>query len=161
MHLLDGLPRKGTRLQFHSSPPVSFKRPDSVRGPSMRREAELWWRQGQRDRQTAGNCDGAGDYYAAVFFCHQALEKALKAVIIERRRELPPRTHNLLGLAELAEVPEANLNFLRELTPDYVTTRYPDAAGGPIADLYDTETSQRVLSRTDEVMRWARKQLER
>lgn len=126
----------------------------------MRHEAELWWLQGQRDPQPAGNSHESGDSYASgVFFCHQSLEKALKAVIIEGRREMPPRTHNLLELAELAEVPETQLHFLRELTPDYITTRYPDAAGGPIADLYDEETSAGVLSGTDKVLEWVARQL--
>ncbi len=127
----------------------------------MRREAELWWRQGHRDHLTAKNCHQAGDYYAAVFFAHQSIEKALKAVTIEKRRELPPRTHNLLELARLAGVPEGHLTLLRELTTDYITTRYPDAAGGPIADLYDSEMSERVLSGTEEVLAWAEKQLQR
>jgi HEPN domain-containing protein len=125
----------------------------------MRREAQLWWTQGQRDRKTAEDCHKAGDYYAAVFFCHQSLGKVLKAVVIEKRREMPPRTHNLVELAELAGVPERHLRFLRELTPDYITTRYPDAAGGPIADLYSEDMSQEILNATDEVLTWARKEL--
>jgi HEPN domain-containing protein len=125
----------------------------------MRRETELWWIQGKRDRETAGNCHKAGDYYAAVFFCHQSLEKAFKALIIEKKKEMPPRTHSLLELAELVEAPGSLMHFLRELTPDYITTRYPDAAGGPIADLYDVETSEGVLSGTDEVLAWIGKQL--
>lgn len=125
----------------------------------MRREAELWWRQARRDRKTASNCHAAKDYYAAVFFCHQTLEKALKALVVEKRKELPPRTHNLLELAELVDTPKVHLNFLRELTPDYVTTRYPDAAGGPIADLYDGHTSRRTLTRTEKVLRWIGRQL--
>ncbi|WP_054857496.1 HEPN domain-containing protein [Vulcanisaeta sp. JCM 16159] len=35
----------------------------------------------------------------AVFHSYQAAEKALKALIIEKLRVLPPRTHNLLELA--------------------------------------------------------------
>lgn len=127
----------------------------------MRREADLWWRQGQRDHLTAKNCHRAGDYYASVFFSHQAVEKALKAVIIEKRRELPPRTHNLLELAQLAGVPEPHLHLLRELTTDYITTRYPDAAGGPIADLYDGETSSRILEGTEEVLGWVEGELQK
>lgn len=127
----------------------------------MRSEAELWWQQGQRDQVTARNCHKAGDYYAAIFFSHQAVEKALKAVSIEERRELPPRTHNLLELARIAGTPEGHFNLLRELTTDYITTRYPDAAGGPIADLYDDETSERVLRGTGEVLQWAAAKLQK
>ncbi len=126
----------------------------------MRPEAELWWTQARRDLRTAKNCHASHDYYAAVFFCQQAVEKALKAVVLHRLRELPPRTHNLLELGDSLKAPKRIRTFLMELTPEYVTTRYPDAAGGPIDALYDGYLSRRFLNRTQEVLQWARRRLQ-
>ncbi|HKZ63314.1 MAG TPA: HEPN domain-containing protein [Thermoplasmata archaeon] len=125
----------------------------------MRPEAELWWTQSKRDYRTAKNCHASRDHYAAVFFSQQAVEKALKAAVVEVARELPPRTHNLVQLGEQLRAPTRIRAFLMDLTPEYVITRYPDAAGGPIDDLYDGRISRRVLTRTQEVLQWVGRRL--
>ncbi|MCC7291748.1 MAG: HEPN domain-containing protein [Phycisphaerales bacterium] len=63
-----------------------------------------------------------------VFCCQQAVEKALKALIVERTGEMPPRLHNLPRLAEEAgiDIDECGLTFLSRLTGFYIQTRYPD-----------------------------------
>jgi len=50
----------------------------------MRKEVEQWWKQAKRDLTTAKNCKNSGDYYACAFFCQQSVEKALKALYIEK-----------------------------------------------------------------------------
>ena len=127
----------------------------------MRPEAELWWKQARRDYRTARNCHASRDYYAAVFFCQQAVEKALKAAVVHRVRELPPRTHNLVELGDLVSVPSRTRTFLMELTPQYVVTRYPDAAGGPIDALYNGYLSRGILTRTQGLIRWVGTRLRR
>ena len=125
----------------------------------MRRDAELWWIQAKRDYRTAQNCHRSRDYYASVFFCHQAVEKAMKAAIVQNLRELPPRSHNLTELCDALDMPRKFRAFFMELTPEYVITRYPDAAGGPIESLYDGHISRRILDRTKEVLSWVSKRL--
>lgn len=97
----------------------------------MRREARNWLRQAEADMKTAKDCLGAGNYYAAAFFGQQAVEKALKSYFIAERRDVPPKTHNLLDLSRELNVPKELLTIARELTPEFVITRYPNAAGGP------------------------------
>ncbi len=127
----------------------------------MRPEAELWWTQARRDLRTAKNCHASHDYYAAVFFCQQAVEKALKAAIVHRVRELPPRTHNLVELGDMLRASGKVRTFLMELTPQYVVTRYPDAAGGPIDALYNGYLSRGILTRTRGLLRWVGTKLRR
>ncbi len=64
----------------------------------MREEARRLWRQALEDLETAKVLLNSGRYYAAAFFSHQAAKKSLKAVHVELRREIPPRTHNLVEL---------------------------------------------------------------
>jgi len=44
-----------------------------------------------------------GRYIYVIFMSHMALEKALKALVTEETQKLPPRTHNLIDLAQRAE----------------------------------------------------------
>jgi HEPN domain-containing protein len=125
----------------------------------LREEARLWWAQSKRDKKTAIHSHESKDYYAAVFWSHQAVEKALKAVVIEKTRELPRRTHSLLDLAEQAGLPPRYHSFLRELSPHYIVSRYPDASGAEPADLYDGRSSRSILKKSEEVLRWAGRHL--
>jgi len=85
--------------------------------------------------------------------------RKLKAVVIETQRQLPPRTHNLLDLAKKAGLPPRFHGFIRELSPQYLVSRYPDAAGAAPADLYDGRVSRIILRKSEEVRKWARRKL--
>lgn len=125
----------------------------------MREETRLWWTQSKRDKRTALHAHEARDFYAAVFWCHQAVEKALKAVVIERTRQLPQRTHNLLELAKAAGLPTKYHSFIREPSPEYLVSRYPDASGATPADLYDGRASRSILRKSEGVLRWSGRHL--
>ena len=111
----------------------------------MRQEANNWLMQGKADFKTANDCFEDGNYYASAFFCQQTIEKCLKGLYIVRKRSTPPKTHNLLELSLKLNIPEEFLSVVRELTPEFIITRYPDAIGGIPADLYDKEKSHRIL----------------
>lgn len=125
----------------------------------MREEARLWWNQSKRDKRTAIHAHESKDHYAAVFWMHQSVEKALKAVVIEKTRSLPPRTHNLLDLAAKAGLPPRYHSFLRELSPHFIVSRYPDAAGAEPATMYDGRASRAIIHKSEEVLRWAGRHL--
>ncbi len=95
----------------------------------------------------------------AAFLCHQAVEKALKALIMGKTRNPPPLTHSLIVLGRLAQVPKEYQRLLRELTAEYVMSRYPNAAEEVPAKLYEPEVVQEYLEKTDEVLEWVRKEL--
>ena len=63
------------------------------------------WRDGAREE-----CDVAtellerGRVRQALFFTHLALEKVLKAHVCRHTGDLAPRTHNLVWLAEVADL---------------------------------------------------------
>jgi len=52
----------------------------------MRAEIEVWWKQAKADLQTAEVNLHQERHYAAVFFCQQAVEKALKTLVLKRKR---------------------------------------------------------------------------
>lgn len=122
----------------------------------MRREIAHWWEQAQEDLDTARHNVAGGKYYAAAFFCHQAAEKALKALHMAQSREPPPPTHSLHALGTLVGAPPGLRSFLRQLTAEYVLSRYPNASDAIPARLYDRETAEDYVARTAEVLAWAR-----
>ena len=67
----------------------------------MRQEAERWWRQAQEDLKTVRSLLSAKRFAAAAFYSQQAVEKALKAFIVESCRVTAPWRHDLLALAEV------------------------------------------------------------
>jgi len=124
----------------------------------VREEIENFWRQAQADLKNARlTLDGCAHYLCA-FLCQQAAEKALKALHMLKKRSLP-HTHNIIQMAEALGAPERLLSFTREMNPDYVQTRYPDAANGVPADNYDERIAKSRLSHAEEIVEWVRKQI--
>lgn len=66
----------------------------------MTEASRAWAEQARYDLETASAMLSSGRYLYVVFCGQQAVEKALKALIVERTGEMPPRLHNLPKLAE-------------------------------------------------------------
>jgi len=114
-----------------------------------------WAEQAQYDMETAGAMFKAGRYLYVLFCCQQAVEKALKAVIVSKTGELPPRVYNLLRLAEVAEIESDSerIQFLGELSGYYIQSRYPEeikAVGSAITQ----ELAHDVLGKTEQTVIW-------
>lgn len=124
----------------------------------MREEVANNWAQAQEDLETARVLFKAERYYASVFFSQQAAEKALKALYVQSKRE-HPKTHNLVELAIELEAPEEVMSAAQELTPDYLVTRYVNAAAGVPAQMYNSRSAEMHLDYAKTVMEWTRKSL--
>lgn len=125
----------------------------------MRSEARGWWEQARADLKSARSIMAAGRYYVCAFLCQQALEKAFKAIWIERFREMPPKTHDLVELAEKLSVPGEFFTALRDINPAYATARYPDAANGLPFKAFDEVIARRDLEGAEKLMQWCEKEL--
>ena len=92
-----------------------------------------------------------------LFFAHLSLEKALKAHICRQTRELAPRLHNLVRLADLAALKpdQKQMDILAEMNAFNVEGRYPETLGLPPTPA----EAQSYLSRADEVFQWLIQQL--
>ena len=124
----------------------------------MRKESQRLWQQALHDLDTAEKLLDIQVYYASVFFAEQAAEKALKALHIEKKRKME-FTHDLIELAEGLDAPEDVGRAAAELSPDYVVTRYPNAANAIPAHLYGSESARMHLEYGRKVVEWARGQL--
>lgn len=100
-----------------------------MKNDSKKRQDILEWAKlSNYDLETALAMQKAGRYLYVLFCCQQAVEKRLKAVVINVTDELPPKTHDLIRLKELAkiDITDKQQLFLRKLTTYYIGTRYPE-----------------------------------
>ena len=126
----------------------------------MRNEARLLWEQALEDLKTAEALIEVKRYYASVFFSQQAAEKALKALYIELKRDFPPKTHSLLRLADELEIKDEDIiDALLDLNPEYIVTRYPDAANEVPARIYNERMAVEHLEKARKVVEFCREKL--
>lgn len=123
----------------------------------MHTEVENWWKQARRDLTTAENSFDSQDYYASAFWCQQAVEKALKGLIIKRQGTLL-KIHDLVKLARDAGAPEEIIIICSRIAPVYVEVRYPEADEFP-AEKVDHQKAQDLLRLSREVLSWIEKKL--
>lgn len=120
----------------------------------MSPDIAAWLKVSDDDLEMARLAFDAEKYNHVVVSCQQALEKRLKALIIEKTGELPPRIHDLTDLAAAAGVePSAKTEdlFLR-LTRLYITARYPEEAVGVLS--VEERDAQGYLGLSEEAMAW-------
>jgi HEPN domain-containing protein len=94
----------------------------------VRRQVEYWLNGSQDDIEAAVVLLEKGKIPQSLFFAHLAVEKALKAHVSKATEAIPPRTHDLLRLAELAGIslPSPRRMFVARLQRYCLEGRYPD-----------------------------------
>ncbi len=121
----------------------------------MSSTSKQWIQQAFYDLDTAHSMFKSGRYLYVFFCCQQAIEKMLKAIIVHRKNELPPRIHQLTRLADVAGLGmnQDKKDFLRKLSIYYIKTRYPDEIIDLSSNL-NKESAQWVLNQTQEIIQW-------
>ena len=102
-------------------------------------------------------------YQAVVFHCHQAVEKMLKAKLIDANT-MPPRIHDLPALAEklLIEIPDKIAHEIEELNPHYLHPRYPDIKFLPSFHFsYNKKNVEHILAITEHICHWLKAQFKK
>lgn len=125
----------------------------------MREETKWWLAQSEADLRAAKNSLKSKDYHTSVFSIHQAVEKALKALYINRKSSSLMKSHNLLQFGKILEVPSPHMNLLVKLSPEYMLSRYPDASYGVPAERYTEEIVKEYITQGEKVIEWARSQI--
>ena len=125
----------------------------------MRKEVLLWWEQAQKDLEVAEKNLKIEEYYVTAFFCQQAVEKALKALFILKMAKSPGQTHSLIYLGSGVGVPKELFGFLQILTPEFITTRYPDVVQEVPYKLYNNEIARSYLTNAKVLFKWIANQI--
>ena len=126
----------------------------------MLKATENWLAQVYYDLATAEHMLNTGRYICVIFMCHMALEKALKALVTEETRKLPPRSHNLIGLAQRAKLAltQEHTDFIGKMNDASVVTRYPDDFSR-IVSQYPESVAREYFEKAKEVITWIRRDL--
>lgn len=82
----------------------------------------------KRDLKTSEFLFKGKRYDACLFFCHLALEKLLKGILVAKTDEHPPFLHDLVKLATLADLDfnAGQKEALSEITDFNIAGRYDD-----------------------------------
>lgn len=94
----------------------------------MLSETKLWSDLAEDDYSNALLLWENRRYGATVFFLQQAIEKMLKAYIVEHKKHIPPKTHRLELLLADAGLDSSEIQSpdVTELSKAYIRVRYPD-----------------------------------
>lgn len=116
---------------------------------------EQWIERAKYDLETARAMLQAERYLYVVFCCQQAVEKALKALIVVRSGGTPPRLHNLVRLAERAglRLDETRTEQLTRLSSYYIPARYPGEMPAP-SSAADEALAEEALQATEGIVEW-------
>ena len=100
------------------------------------------------------------DYHYALFFGHLYLEKLMKALVVQVREEHAPRSHNLIYLAERADltISDSQREILTRVNKYNLETRYP-ADREALRDFYTSEFTKAELKVIREMGEWLNLQL--
>ncbi|MBM3748218.1 MAG: HEPN domain-containing protein [Acidobacteria bacterium] len=116
------------------------------------KQVEHWRQSAEEDWAVAVDLVRDGRSRHGLFFAHLALEKLLKALVCRRTREMAPKIHNLVRLAEVAELrpsPEQS-DVLADMNAFHLEGRYPES----LTPEPTQEEAQTYLGGAEEVYRW-------
>jgi HEPN domain-containing protein len=118
-----------------------------------------WYEQAIYDFETAKFNFEGGKYSTAVFLIQQSVEKFLKAFYIYKKKKETGPTHSLIFLAKELKLTEENLSFLRKLTPEFISTRYPDFLNETPYKLYDENITKEYIDKAERLIKWIKNQM--
>jgi len=118
-------------------------------------DPEEWLLQAEQDIKTAEHLLKGETRFYAVFFCHLAIEKALKGLYFKRLQATPPKTHNLFYLLEkIAEKPAEDIaRFIMKINEAHLITRYPEDYNR-IKQEFSSEFISSALAKSKETIEW-------
>jgi len=126
----------------------------------MEKRTKEWLKQSAYDMDTAVYMHEGGRHIYAVFMCHLAVEKALKGLYYEKRRDIPPKSHTLIYLLNEIGIkpPTEPGKFIVKLNEASVPTRYPENLI-KLQKVYNKIVVKDILSSGKELITWIKRQL--
>ena len=120
---------------------------------------ESWFLQAVHDLDAAKAHLDAAFYDWSCFACQQAIEKALKALYIQQRKSLPPKTHLNEVLAMELKLPEDFLRGAARTSGDYLVARYPDSIEGVPFESYSSELTLDRIATAEKILAYVKGKL--
>ncbi len=95
---------------------------------NIAKQIEYWRTTAESDIETASILVTSGKYIEGMFFCHLCIEKIVKALVVKQTGNIPPKSHDLFYLADMAkiDITEAQSGFMQILMKYQLEGRYPE-----------------------------------
>lgn len=95
---------------------------------TLKKEVNHWYNSAERSWRAAIDLLKGKHYDACLFFCHLAIEKLLKGLVLRSTKKEAPRIHDLVRLADLAklELSEERFTILKTITTFNIAGRYEE-----------------------------------
>jgi HEPN domain-containing protein len=122
--------------------------------------ARRWRDSALSELKPAHDLMATGNPRQALFWAHLALEKILKAHVVQQTHQHAPFTHALPRLAMLAglDFSELQYSMLDELNAYQVETRYGDTTSDSMI-VADSQYAQQMLDAVEEMVQWLARKL--
>jgi len=123
----------------------------------IQKQVRYWSDSSIEDWQVANELIRAVHTRQGLFFAQLALEKMLKALVCQSTNDLAPRIHNLVRLAEIAnlELTADQVDILAEMNAFNIEGRYPDV----LLPVFSLDEAISHIQRAEEVYLWLKNQL--
>ena len=94
---------------------------------NLKKQVKYWVKTAEHDWEVAGALWRTKKYDACLFFCHLVTEKILKAAVVEKTKQYAPRVHNLVLLAQSADITldDRQEEMLSQINHFNIAVRYP------------------------------------
>lgn len=126
----------------------------------MQEDIANWVKLAEYDLGTAEDMMASSRYLYVLFGCQQAIEKMLKALVVQETKNFPPKTHDLIKLVEIAglQIDKKKKDFMKKLSYYYIETRYPAELEDIITEI-DDSLGKEYLVATKEIYKWLEQRL--
>lgn len=126
----------------------------------MEKDVKYWLDLSRYDLKTAEAMLASKRYLYVLFTCQQAMEKMLKGLVVKNTQAFPPKIHNLIKLAQLAdiELDERQNKLLEKLGIYYIQTRYPEEIKA-VSKTINKDIAKEYLNMTKEMLLWLKQMI--
>lgn len=117
-----------------------------------------YWQEGAAEEiKIAQELHESSYWRQSLFFLHLGLEKIIKAHVSRHIKDIAPRTHNLVRLAQKSgiEPGHGSMEILGEINMFQMEGRYP----GSVPIVIDEKMCRKYLKKGQEVYTWYRERL--
>ncbi len=120
----------------------------------MKEEIKKWFEQAEDDLDKVKILFKNNKFDGAVYFCEQAVEKALKSFWLKKFKKMFPYTHDLTIFAKELNLPEEFYVVCEDLSNIYPETRYPSSfSEAPFKRFHKKEVTE-ILNSSERLIKW-------
>ncbi|MBI2652787.1 HEPN domain-containing protein [Candidatus Woesearchaeota archaeon] len=124
----------------------------------MKEEVKRWWRMAKDDLDSARSNFKSRKYYVCAFLSQQAVEKALKALLLRKKEELI-KIHDLVILGREVGLQKDFLDKCEQLSKVYIETRYGSIGEYVPSEKFTKKNSSEYLKIAEDILKWVKKNI--